>query len=79
MDVIGYSASLGHLYVAGGWSETLGIVGVGAGGELTLLGNADTADGASCVTADDRGRAWVCDPEEGQLLRIDDEFPKAGD
>lgn len=78
VDVVGYSATLAHLYVAGGRSATLGVVGVSRTGTLTLLGDLETADGARCATADDRGHAWVCDPEQGRLLRFDDPFPQSG-
>ena len=44
-------------------------------GKLALLGIVDTTNGAHCVTTDDLGNAWVCDPDRGQLLLIKDLFP----
>jgi len=74
-DVIAFSPAKHHLYLPGADSATMAIVGVGSRGALTLLGRVDTARGAGCVTADDRGGIWVCDPKEGRLLRYDDVWP----
>ena len=79
VDVISYNPTLKHLYVPGASSATMGILDVSADGKLTLLGVADTASGAHCVTADDQGNAWVCDPDRGQLLLIKDPFPASPD
>lgn len=75
LDVIDYSASLGHLYLPGAASATMTLALVSASGRLSLLGTVRTARGSHCVTVDDRGQAWVCDPAHGQLLRFRDEFP----
>jgi DNA-binding beta-propeller fold protein YncE len=75
VDVIAYSPALGHAYVPGARSATLAIVGIGANGAPAILGTAPTAKGAHCVATDDRGRAWVCDPEHGRLLAFTDGFP----
>jgi hypothetical protein len=56
----------------------MAILGVANDGKPVLLGEADTASGAHCVTADDPGNAWVCDPDHGQLLRFPDPFPASG-
>jgi hypothetical protein len=72
VDVIDYSPLLGHLYLPGQSNATLAIVSVGATGQLALLGTAATVDGAHCVAADDRGNAFVCDPDNGELLVIPD-------
>lgn len=74
VDVISYNSTLNHLYLPGASSATMGILAVSANGKLSLLGTADTASGAHCVTADDLGNAWVCDPDHGQLLLIKDPF-----
>ncbi len=74
VDVIAYSPSLMHLYVPGAASATLAVIGVAQTGELTALASVPTAEGAHCVTADDRGGAWVCDPQEGRLLFLKDDF-----
>jgi hypothetical protein len=75
VDVISYNPILKHLYIPGASSATMGILEVSTDGKLTLLGTADTASGAHCVTADDLGNAWVCDPDHGQLLLVKDPFP----
>jgi DNA-binding beta-propeller fold protein YncE len=72
VDVISYNPTLKHLYVPGASSATMGILAVSDDGKLSLVATADTASGAHCVTADDLGNAWVCDPDHGQLLLIKD-------
>ena len=44
------------------------VVGVSTAGEMRNLQVFPTARGAHCVAADDRARAWVCDPAHGQVL-----------
>jgi DNA-binding beta-propeller fold protein YncE len=74
-DVIGYSPSLGHLYLAGSMCKCLLVLGVSKAGQLSLLDRYDAPGGTHCATADDRGHAWVCDPDGGRLLRVDDTRP----
>jgi hypothetical protein len=71
-DVIGYSPKLGHLYLAGGACSCLIIAGVNPQGELSFLERAPAPGSTHCATADDVGHAWVCDPDGGQILRVDD-------
>jgi DNA-binding beta-propeller fold protein YncE len=73
-DVIGYSPSLGHLYLAGTACRCLVVLGVSSSGSLSFLGRFDTTSSAHCAAADDDRHAWVCDPEGGRLLRIDDPY-----
>ena len=75
VDVISYNPKLGHLYLPAASSESMAILGVSASGELTLLGTVKTAQDAHCVTADEQGNAWVCDPSKGQLLLVKDTLP----
>jgi len=77
VDVIDYSASLGHLYLPGQFNATMAIAGVSASGALSLLGTVPTVGGAHCVVADDRGNAYVCDPDNGDLLVIADGLPRS--
>lgn len=72
VDVIAYNPTLAHLYVPGADSATLSVMAVSPAGQLSLVGTAVTASGAHCVAADDRGNAWVCDPDRGQLLLFSD-------
>ncbi|MFT3763957.1 MAG: hypothetical protein QM820_00290 [Minicystis sp.] len=74
VDIIAYSPSRRHLYVPGGKSRTMTIMAVSQKGSLTPLGTVPTADKAHCVTTDDRGTTYVCDPDHGQLLAIRDPF-----
>ena len=75
VDIIAYSPSLAHLYVPGGDSATLTIIGVDAAGALGALGTVPAAEDAHCVTTDDAGHAYVCDPKHGALLVVTDAFP----
>jgi hypothetical protein len=74
-DVIGYAPRLGHLYLAGGACGCLTVLGVSAAGRLSVLGRFAAAGNTHCVVADDRGQAWVCDPDAGQLWRVIDPWP----
>jgi hypothetical protein len=51
------------------------VAGVSAKGQLSFLGRFDAPHGTHCAVADDRGHAWVCDPDGAQLFRVDDPFP----
>jgi hypothetical protein len=42
---------------------------------LRLLGTADTDMQANCVTADKNNNLWVCDPNNGRVFAIHDDFP----
>jgi hypothetical protein len=75
VDIIGYNPTLGHLYLPGGKSATMAILGVASTGKLRRLATVPTARGAHCVVADDHHQAWVCDPHHGQLLLVDDPLP----
>ncbi|HWA75370.1 MAG TPA: hypothetical protein VG937_23695 [Polyangiaceae bacterium] len=74
-DVIGYNAGLGHLYLAGSVCSCLVMLGVDPKGQLTLLERRSAPPRTHCVTADDAGNAWVCDPDRGRLLRVRDRHP----
>ncbi len=77
VDVIDFAPSSRHLYVPSADTATLVVAGLGTDGRLTELGRVATARGAHCVTADDRGNAYVCDPSRGRLLVIHDGLPRA--
>jgi hypothetical protein len=77
VDIIAYNPTLAHLYVPGGDSATLTIVGVSAAGKLSALGSVATAADSHCVAADDLGHAYVCDPKRGALLVVTDPFPES--
>ena len=74
-DVLGFDPKLGHLYLAGGSCACLVVLGVSAAGELSFLDRFDAPGGTHCATADEQGHAWVCDPDEGRLWRVDDQQP----
>jgi hypothetical protein len=74
-DVLGFDASLGHLYLAGGTCACLVVLGVSATGELTFLDRFDAPGSTHCATADQQGHAWVCDPDGDSLWRVDDDAP----
>jgi DNA-binding beta-propeller fold protein YncE len=74
VDVIDFSPSRRHLYASGQISANLGIFGVSTTGELGVLGLEDGTLYGHCVTTDDDGHAYVCDPRSGALLVDDDKF-----
>jgi DNA-binding beta-propeller fold protein YncE len=74
-DVIGYDPTLGHLYLAGTACACLVVLGVSSSGTLSLLGRYAATGSSHCATADERGHAWVCDPDGGRVLRMDDPYP----
>jgi DNA-binding beta-propeller fold protein YncE len=74
-DVIGYSPTLGHLVLAGTACACLVVLGISSSGMLSFLGRYQATGSGHCATADDRGHAWVCDPDGGRLLRMDDPYP----
>jgi hypothetical protein len=75
VDVIAFSGKLSHLYVPAAEAANLTVMGVGARGELTVLGTVPAAPEAHCVAADDQGNAYVCDPGKGRLLVFRDRYP----
>ena len=75
VDIIAYEPKVSHLYVPGGDAATLTIIGVGGTGKLTALGKVAVAADSHCVTVDDVGHAYVCDPGHGALLVVTDPFP----
>jgi outer membrane protein assembly factor BamB len=72
LDVLGYDPQRHHLYAPGGKSGSLGIVDLAADGGLHLVRSVATASGAHCATSDGAGTIYVCDPEGGGLLLIED-------
>jgi hypothetical protein len=78
VDVIDYAPALGHIYLPGQSNATLVIVGVSATGALDLVATVPTVGGAHGVVADDRGNAWVGDPDNGELLVVADTAPASG-
>lgn len=74
VDIIAYSPARSHLYVPGGDSATLTILGVDAAGALRPLGTLPAAEDAHCVATDDRGHAYVCDPKSGALIVVADPY-----
>ena len=75
VDIIAYSAALAHLYIPGGDSATLTIISVDEHGKLGVLGTTPAAADSHCVTTDDTGHAYVCDPKHGALLLVSDPYP----
>jgi hypothetical protein len=61
--------------MAGTTCQCLVVVGVNAAGQLSFLGSVGATSSAHCAAADDRHHAWVCDPDGGRLLRVDDSYP----
>ena len=74
VDIIDYDAKLSHLYLPGGRSATIAVLGVSGEGKLSILGTLPTAAGAHCV-ASANGSVFVCDPKKGRLIVFRDTYP----
>ncbi|MGH8182225.1 MAG: YncE family protein, partial [Rhodanobacteraceae bacterium] len=72
IDIISYSPRLHHLYVPSARAATLTIFDVTAAGALEPVALYKTAEHAHCVSDDDAGHVFVCDPHAGTLLQVDD-------
>jgi DNA-binding beta-propeller fold protein YncE len=72
IDIISYDSRLHHLYVPGAKAETLTIFNAEPSGVLKPLAVYRTAARAHCVTHDQAGHVYVCDPGAGAILKIDD-------
>lgn len=72
IDIVSYSPKLQHLYVPGARAATLTIFDVAPSGQLHALAVYTTAKHAHCVTNDNAGHVFVCDPRAGAILKIDD-------
>jgi DNA-binding beta-propeller fold protein YncE len=73
-DIIAWSPTKRHLYLAGSHSKDLAVVAVGDDGSLKVVGKGAGASGGHCVTTDDAGHAYVCDPAHGRLVVDADSF-----
>jgi hypothetical protein len=73
VDIIDYDAALSHLYLPGGKSATMAVLGVSREGKLSILGTVPTAAGAHCV-ASANGSVFVCDPMKGRLMVFRDKY-----
>ncbi|HLI17913.1 MAG TPA: hypothetical protein VKV22_06545 [Rhodanobacteraceae bacterium] len=72
IDIISYSPKLHHLYVPGARAATLTIFDASTSGALKPIAVYKTAERAHCVTDDDNGHVFVCDPRAGTILEIND-------
>lgn len=72
IDIISYSPGLHHLYVPAARAQSLTIFAASPRGTLTPLATYATAPHAHCVTHDDAGHVFVCDPRAGEILKLDD-------
>lgn len=48
------------------------------GGQLEVLGTIATVPGTECVTTDERGHVYLCDPVHGRILVVADPYPANG-
>ncbi|HYB90156.1 MAG TPA: hypothetical protein VEC38_03830 [Candidatus Binataceae bacterium] len=75
VDIVAYNPRLAHVYLPGAASATMAVVGIAGNGTPAVLGVVATAKYAHCVAADDKDRAYVCDPAAGRILVYADKFP----
>lgn len=75
IDSIGYASPLGHVFVPGGDSADVSILGFSSLGQLSLLGKVKTGPDAHTVAFDpDSHSVFVGLPEHGQVLIFKDAF-----
>jgi hypothetical protein len=77
VDIIAVNLELNHLYVPAASDGSVNVFGFGAPGKLRQLGSFAAPRGAHCVASDDHAHAWVCAPEDGSLVVLDDRFPRS--
>ncbi|HEY2734270.1 MAG TPA: hypothetical protein VGI70_09805 [Polyangiales bacterium] len=70
IDIIAYDAIHQRVVAASSAKHQLDVVKVSTGGELDTEYAVPLASTASCVVTDAKGRAWVCDPSHGRVLRV---------
>jgi DNA-binding beta-propeller fold protein YncE len=68
VDIIAYAPSSRRLYVPSASTGDLSVIAVADDGALSRASTIAVARGAHCVTSDDAGRVWVCDPDRGRIL-----------
>jgi streptogramin lyase len=74
IDIIDYDRARHRLFAPGARSgrppagATMSVFSVAQNGSLQPLASVPVPRGAHCVVVDDRGRAWVCDPDGGKAL-----------
>jgi len=76
-DLVDFNSNLSHFYITASKNAILSVLGVSSTGGLSLLGIGQAAMKSHCVIGDDQNNIWVCAPQEGQLLRYRDDFPKS--
>jgi len=72
VDIISFGARARHVYVPGAETGVLFVASLSSDGQLAAVGRVATVRGAHCVTVDERGNVYVCDPAHGRLLVIHD-------
>jgi hypothetical protein len=73
IDHVAFSATRRHLYVPDTDRADMTILGVSRTGELTELGRISTVRGTECVTTDERGHVYLCDPTRGAIVVVADD------
>lgn len=77
IDHIAFSPSLRHLYIPDTKSARLTTLSVARDGQITALGTIATVRGTECVTTDDQGHTYLCDPDHGRILVVSDRYPSS--
>jgi len=75
VDIIAYASNLHHAYLPSGNTASMAVIAISASGAPTLLTTMTTAKDSHCVTVDDLGNTYICDPHQGQLLVFHDTLP----
>jgi len=72
VDTIAYAPRLHHAYLPAAKTATMAVIDIAADGKPTMLATVPTASDGHCVTADDLGNVYVCNPRAGQLMLFHD-------
>jgi 6-phosphogluconolactonase (cycloisomerase 2 family) len=73
VDHIAFSASRRHLYVPDTKRAEMTTFAVLPNGQLEELDRIATMPGTECVTTDDQGHVYLCDPAHGTILVVTDD------
>jgi DNA-binding beta-propeller fold protein YncE len=77
VDIISVNLSLNHLYLPSAREGNVTVLGIGSKGELRALGSLGTGlEGTHCVASDDRNKLWLCSPERGEVVVLEDTLPR---
>ncbi len=70
VDIIAADAPRRRVFAPSGRTHELSVLSLSASGTLEKAKSVSVPSGGTCVVADGQGRAWVCDPVHGRVVRV---------